>query len=142
MLMFYYHGSPRIKKAIKLILLGNKQLRTQALSHRGKSLDPHTERGIEPGDEAIVQVDSNKVLDTFTMIRLHHAKHNYLFCNQIGALKFESGSVPRDKNITQNTKTSLYTHSYVKVAMRLLWEYTFSLQEQFSLKMATFQHCC
>jgi len=42
-----------------------------------------------------------------------------IFCNQIGTLKVKSGSVPSDKNVTQNTRPSLYT--YVKVAMRLLW---------------------
>ena len=46
-----------------------------------------------------------------------HILYNSISClrhanNQIGALKFESGSIPSDKNITQ------------KVAMRLLWQYT------------------
>ena len=46
----------------------------------------------------------------------------YAFCNLIGALKLESSFVASDKNVTQNTRPSLYT--YVKVAMRLPWKYT------------------
>ena len=37
-------------------------------------------------------------------------QHNYAFCNLIGALNFESGSVPSNKNVTENTRPSLYTY--------------------------------
>ena len=62
----------------------------------------------------------NKVLDIFFTIQpLAYAMlaQFCLFCNQIGALKVESDSVPR-------TPDPLYTHRYVKVPMRLLWQYT------------------
>ena len=62
----------------------------------------------------------NKMLDRFSTIQymtisfLRHANIILRFCNQIGALKVESGFVPSDKNVTQNTTPSLYT--YIKVA--------------------------
>ena len=40
-------------------------------------------------------------------------------CNVIGALKFKSGSIPSDKNVTHNIRPFLYT--YVKV-----WAHNYS----------------
>ena len=63
----------------------------------------------------IYWASGNKVLDTFTMIQ-SVAYVNINMPSAISALKFESGSVPNDKNVTQNTRPSLYT--YVKVWAR------------------------
>ena len=59
-----------------------------------------------------------KILETFSTIQymticcLCHANVNYAFCNVIGALKFESGSVPSDKNVgTLTTLDLFYTHT-------------------------------
>ena len=71
----------------------------------------------------IYWASGNKVLDTFSTIQymiiccLCHANIIMLSTySLIGALKFESGSIPSDKNVTQNIRPSLYT--YVKVWAR------------------------
>ena len=52
-----------------------------------------------------------------------YAMLTYAFCNLIEALKFVSSFISSDKNVTQNTRPSLYT--YVKIAMRLTLEVHF-----------------
>ena len=61
----------------------------------------------------IYWASGNKVLDTFSTIQADIIMSSAIW---FGALKFESGSVPSDKNVTQNTRLSFYT--YVKVWAR------------------------
>ena len=66
--------------------------------------------------QKIKKASGNKILETLSTIQymticcLCHANVNYAFCNVIGALKFESGSVPSDKNVT--TLDLFYTHMW------------------------------
>ena len=83
---------------------------------RGHSLNAETMRQKE--EMGLGTRLGNKVLDTFLYNSISCLRHAN---NQIGALKFESGSIPSDKNITQNTRPALL--SMTRPSWRLQWDY-------------------